>query len=300
MGVGEASTEGALGSATAATAEADGAARAASATSASASTAAEPALGTGDLAGGRPTCSCFPAGTQVDTPRGKQGIASLKVGDAVLAEDPGTGKVEAEPVLAVIDDGIKPLLQLALSDGSSLRVTANHPFYADGGPGIAAPGWVLADALRVGDRLRSERGADLTVTGVRYHVGTAHVYTLTVANDHTFFVGDGVPVLVHNCDGNAPLPPAAPTRSGSPIDFVVGPDGIAAPVAEISLQYKSFMPRNEFIKKATALQELGEQWQLVKASNPVARDQTVTRGYRQDLIRRIWAQYRDPNPELVN
>ena len=63
VGVGEASTEGALGSVTAATAEADGTARAGSATSASASTAAEPALGTGDLAGGRPTCSCFAAGT---------------------------------------------------------------------------------------------------------------------------------------------------------------------------------------------------------------------------------------------
>ena len=62
----------------------------------------------------------------MDTPRGRQAIASLRVGDTVLAEDPGTGKVEAEPVLAVIDDGVKPLLALDRSD-STLRVTTNHP-----------------------------------------------------------------------------------------------------------------------------------------------------------------------------
>jgi hypothetical protein len=35
------------------------------------------------------------------------------------------------------------------------------------------------------------------VTALRYHTGYAHVYTLTVASDHDFFVG-GAGVLVHN------------------------------------------------------------------------------------------------------
>jgi hypothetical protein len=35
------------------------------------------------------------------------------------------------------------------------------------------------------------------VTGLRYNVGHAAVYTLTVAHDHTFFVGTAR-VLVHN------------------------------------------------------------------------------------------------------
>jgi len=37
------------------------------------------------------------------------------------------------------------------------------------------------------------------VVGLRYHAGTADVYTLTVANDHDFFVG-AAQVLVHNAD----------------------------------------------------------------------------------------------------
>ena len=227
-------------------------------------------------------------------------IEQLHVGDTVLAEDPKTGKVEEERVAATIVYPVSELARVALSDGSAVTVTADHPFYVDAGAVRKAAGWVQAGDLRAGDRLRTEGGADLTVVALRYHTGSAHVYTLTVATDHTFFVGAGVPVLVHNCDGNAPLLRAAPDRAGSQIDFVVGPDGVAAPVAEISLQYKSFMPRNEFIKKATALQELGEQWQLVKASNPVARDRSVTKGYRRDLIRRIWAQYHDSNPDFAN
>jgi hypothetical protein len=41
----------------------------------------------------------------------------------------------------------------------------------------------------VGDQLHTEDGHDVTITALRYDTGYAHVYTLTVANDHTFFVG---------------------------------------------------------------------------------------------------------------
>jgi len=143
-------------------------------------------------------CGCFPSDTPVDTPHGRQAIATLKVGDPVLAEDPATGRVEAEPVQAVVDDGIKPTMRVGLSDGSALTVTTNHPFYADASAVRGQAGWVQAGDLRVGDRLRTEGGADLLIVALRYHTGSAHVYTLTVATGHTFFVGGGVPVLVHN------------------------------------------------------------------------------------------------------
>jgi hypothetical protein len=76
-------------------------------------------------------------------------------------------------------------------------VTTNHPFYVDSGPGIVTSAWVHAGDLRVGDRIRTESGRDVTVVGLRYHAGQAHVYTLTVATDHDFFVGSAG-VLVHN------------------------------------------------------------------------------------------------------
>ena len=59
-----------------------------------------------------------------------------------------------------------------------------------------------AGDLQVGDRLRTEDGQDVTITALRYYTGYAHVYTLTVANDHDFFVSVDQ-VLVHNADGEA-------------------------------------------------------------------------------------------------
>ena len=148
-------------------------------------------------------CGCFPSDTPVDTPHGRQAIATLKVGDPVLAEDPATGKVEAEPVQGVIVRRVTPLLAVDLSDGSSIRVTDNHRFWVDGGPGLGGPGWVLSGLLKPGDRLRTADGKDVTVLRVRWNQGEAVVYTLTVARDHTFFVGSAR-VLVHNANGGIP------------------------------------------------------------------------------------------------
>jgi hypothetical protein len=146
---------------------------------------------------------CFPAGTTVAAPQGSRAIEQLHAGDQVLAENPATGKVEAERVQAFIDDGVKPLIALDLSDGSILRVTSNHGFWVDGGRHLDHAGWLEAGQLQPGDELRIETGKDVSVLAVHWNVGEAEVYTLTVANDHTFFVGSAQ-VLVHNglpCNG---------------------------------------------------------------------------------------------------
>jgi hypothetical protein len=149
-------------------------------------------------------CFCFPAGTKVATASGLMAIDKLHVGDTVLAEDPKKGTVEPQRILAVIDDGVKPLLQLDLSDGSALRVTSNHPFYVDSGTGLHLSGWLQAGRLRPGDRLRTASGRDVAVLAVHWNVGEARVYTLTVASDHTFFAGTAQ-VLVHNCSDRPPF-----------------------------------------------------------------------------------------------
>ncbi len=152
----------------------------------------------------------FPAGTLVATPRGEQAIQTLRVGEQVLAEDPHTGKVEAEAVQAVLVDPVSPLLAVQFSDGSAITVTANHPIYVDRGVKLAGPGWARAGDLRPGDEVRTVRDHDVMVMGFRRNAGRALVYTLTVAkdhtfwgeshSDHTFFVGTAR-VLVHNADG---------------------------------------------------------------------------------------------------
>jgi len=147
--------------------------------------------------GGSPCGLCFPAGTLVATPAGEKPIEQLRAGDTVLAEDPTTGKVEAKQVSALIVHPMSELARVSLSDGSTVAVTADHPFYVDASVVRKEASWVQAGDLRVGDRLRSSSGRDVSVRSVRYNVRRAVVYTLSVATDHTFFVG-AARVLVHN------------------------------------------------------------------------------------------------------
>ena len=142
---------------------------------------------------------CFSAGTMVATPHGAQPIQTLRSGDQVLSEDPQSGKVESEQVEEVIDHPASPLIAVDLSDGSSITVTADHPFWIDRSAHLLGPGWFGAGQLRFGDQLRTVTGTPASVVGLRYNVGTADVYTLTVARNHTFFVGSAR-VLVHNAD----------------------------------------------------------------------------------------------------
>jgi len=123
-------------------------------------------------------------------------VGRIKV---VLAEDPATGKVEAEVVHAAIADGTKPVMSLALSDGGVITVTADHPFWVDAGHLLLTSGWLHAGQLRVGDRLRTAGATEAVVVGLRRDVGRVAVYSLTVARDHTFFVGNAQ-VLVHNAN----------------------------------------------------------------------------------------------------
>jgi intein/homing endonuclease len=100
----------------------------------------------------------------VATAQGGIAIEQLRVGDQVLAESPSTGKVEREDVQAVIDDGVKPLIALDLSDGSTLKVTSNHGFWVDSGKRLDHAGWLEAGQLRPGDELRTAAGKHVRVT----------------------------------------------------------------------------------------------------------------------------------------
>jgi hypothetical protein len=86
------------------------------------------------------------------------------------------------------------------SDGSAITVTADHPFWVDAGHMLLRPGSLPAGHRCSGDHLCTASGVDAVVTGLRYNVGHAAVYTLTVARDHTFFVGT-VQGRVHNAQG---------------------------------------------------------------------------------------------------
>ncbi|GGQ72224.1 endonuclease [Couchioplanes azureus] len=78
---------------------------------------------------------------------------------------------------------------------------------------------------------------------------------------------------------------------------VTGPDPAIEPVT-VTVVRKPKMPKTEFRRKMGALHELGEEGKLYKATNPVERDPSVTKEYRQDMIDRIYAQYHERNPDF--
>ncbi|MFD0200882.1 MULTISPECIES: polymorphic toxin-type HINT domain-containing protein [Saccharothrix] len=155
-----------------------------------------------DIASGRVTggllqgCNSFGGATSVTLADGtRREIESVRVGDEVLATDPTTGETRSRPVTDVITgSGDKRMVEVSV-DGGSVLATDGHPFWVEGA------GWVEAQELKSGQRLRTAQGGEVAVTGLRMWTETRTVYNLTVDGTHTYYVdaAPGVDVLVHNC-----------------------------------------------------------------------------------------------------
>ena len=74
---------------------------------------------------------------------------------------------------------------------------------------------------------------------------------------------------------------------------------VATDAVTITLTHEAGTSSFEFLKKANALQQLGEEGVLFRAANPVARDRTITAAYKSSIIRRIYDQYNAVNPEFA-
>lgn len=126
-------------------------------------------------------------------------IKDIKVGDQVLATDPGTGESSPRPVTALIKGtGEKQLVDITLADGktSTLTATDGHPFWV---PGLGR--WIDADELTTGQWLQTSNGTWVQIAAVTHRTKQATVYNLTVDDLHTYYVLAGAtPVLVHNAD----------------------------------------------------------------------------------------------------
>ena len=144
---------------------------------------------------------CFAAGTLVHTDNGLKPIETIVPGDMVKSMDTVTGEIAYKAVTEIHTNQFDPVGAVTLldeTDGSEtvLSVTASHPFYS------AEGAWVHASKLKVGEKLIEDGSGTLTVTSVSFNPNakSALTYNLTVADYHTYFVGeDGV--LVHNGGG---------------------------------------------------------------------------------------------------
>ena len=170
----------------------------------------------------------FTAGTPVETEEGQKPIEEIKVGDKVLAEDPETGEQGYFEVVALTNHPTDEVLRVTLDvdneDGdneddvqlntktdddqptkrpadqpTTMEITPDHPVYVEG------KGWLWAENLTIGDRLRRSDGGFAKVLAVeRVKLDEPElVYNFTVKGPHTYFVLEAG-VLVHNA-GRGPI-----------------------------------------------------------------------------------------------
>ncbi|RSM46042.1 hypothetical protein DMA12_12210 [Amycolatopsis balhimycina DSM 5908] len=145
----------------------------------------------------------FAAGTRVLMADGtSKPIEDVRTGDRVANAEPGSPVLQQHPVDAVhvtADDTDFDDVTVATPQGSArITVTAYHLFWD-----TTAHAWTPAAALAAGTQLDSPHGGHVAVVGNRRYVGSGSTYNLTINSVHTYYVeAGGVPVLVHNDDGN--------------------------------------------------------------------------------------------------
>lgn len=142
---------------------------------------------------------CFAAGTPVETASGPRPIETIAAGDAVLSQEEASGVLSFERVVGTSVTEDRPLVDVRIVEGDTIRATPNHLFWT------ADRGWVHAGELLPGESLESARFGELHVASVEPEAEHATVYNFEVDPTHTYFVGAAT-ALVHNqvvCDGGA-------------------------------------------------------------------------------------------------
>lgn len=136
----------------------------------------------------------FAEGTPVSTPSGLVPIEEVQIGDLVYSFDEQTGKVVEQEVVHLIEGNKEhEIVTFKLVDDETVRVTDGHPFY------VAANDdkWVQAENLSIGDALQNSNGVSVLIVDLVSEFSAEKVYNLTVANTHTYYVGDQK-LLAHN------------------------------------------------------------------------------------------------------
>ena len=143
-----------------------------------------------DVNGGAP---CFAGGTLVETPEGQRAIEDLAVGDAILSWDFVRRRLVTSLVERTKKREDRLVGELTFSDGTTLAVTPNHPFYS-----VEANAWIEAERLGEGAVVLKLRGSDIEecrlVEKTRFD-RKVDVFDVTVREYRDYFAGG---ILVHN------------------------------------------------------------------------------------------------------
>lgn len=140
--------------------------------------------------------ACFVAGTLVATKEGMRAIEEIRAGDMVPSRHEVSGIDGWRMVEKTFVHEDRPIVRVTFADArgreESVTATSEHPFYVQGA------GWCGAGELRTGDRLVSRQdGREVNVVSVANEGARATVYNFSVAEFHTYFVGE-LGIWVHN------------------------------------------------------------------------------------------------------
>lgn len=139
---------------------------------------------------------CFVAGTLILTAIGHAAIETIEQGDWVWAHNPETGETELKQVVQTFVNETDELVHVFAGD-DEIICTNEHPFYSP------VRGWTAASKLRAGDILVTVNGEYVVVEKIQHEIleSPVKVYNFEVEGFHTYFVGSGDGLLVHNsCD----------------------------------------------------------------------------------------------------
>ncbi|MEO1323889.1 MAG: RHS repeat-associated core domain-containing protein [Pseudomonadota bacterium] len=141
-------------------------------------------------------CSCFVAGTLVETEHGLRPIEEIEIGDKVWAWSEETGDVALKEVTDLIRPEPKPIWALEVSGveetKEKIEVTDDHPWW------VIGIGWVETKDLSPGMALSTRDGKGMIVTSTAMTDRQESTFNLTIAEYSTFFVSEDA-ILVHNC-----------------------------------------------------------------------------------------------------
>ncbi|MCP3663237.1 MAG: hypothetical protein GY696_12205, partial [Gammaproteobacteria bacterium] len=146
----------------------------------------------------RKACNSFSGDTLVSTEHGLKPISEIEIGEMVWAFDEEAGEKSLQEIVHTIaGEGEKEIIAITLASGEIIKATAGHPFYVDGK-------WIEAEDLTIDKDLLNIEGLFEDISSLDHTTQDALVYNLTVANDHTYFVGMDE-VLSHNA-GKCKIP----------------------------------------------------------------------------------------------
>ncbi|MES9863930.1 MAG: putative Ig domain-containing protein [Candidatus Thiodiazotropha sp. LLP2] len=143
----------------------------------------------------------FEGQTLVTTEEGLVAIKDVKIGDKVWAYNDETGEKSIQEVVHLIEgEGEKNLVDITLKNGEVIHATEGHPFYL---PELGGK-WLKAKDLKKGHQLLGLNNELFVITNLERYKKDVKVYNLTIANDHTYYVGDNQ-VLSHNAQKVCPI-----------------------------------------------------------------------------------------------